>query len=195
MVKLALIRHGTTDWNRRHIVQGSTDIPLDNAGREEVAGWSLPPIVKAFKWVASPLSRATETAHILSGVKPKTDHRLSEMSWGDWEGCILGELRKELGDLMVAWEAEGLDFRGPNGESPRQVQERITPFLLEIAKGEEDILVVCHKGVIRAIYALAVNWEMVDKPKHKLLDSCLQLFELDECGHPTILELNIDMTN
>ena len=195
MVKLALIRHGTTDWNRRHIVQGSTDIPLDDAGREEVADWSLPPIVKAFKWVASPLSRATETAQILSGSKPQTDHRLSEMAWGVWEGRILGDLRKELGDLMEVWEAEGLDFRGPNGESPRQVQKRITPFLLEVAKGEEDTLAVCHKGVIRAIYALAVNWEMVNKPKHKLRESCLHLFELDETGHPAVLDLNIDMTN
>jgi hypothetical protein len=35
---------------------------------------------------------------------------------------------------------------------------------------------------------------MVDKPKHKLRDGCLQLFELDACGHPKIAQLNIDMT-
>jgi len=35
---------------------------------------------------------------------------------------------------------------------------------------------------------------MVDRPKHKLRDRCLQLFELDACGHPKIAQLNIDMT-
>ena len=193
MVKLALIRHGTTDWNRRHIVQGSTDIPLDEMGREEVNGWLLPPAVKTFRLIASPLSRAKETALILSGRHPETDNRLSEMSWGDWEGSVLDELRQKFGDLMAAWEAKGLDFKSPNGESPREVQIRLTPLLKEISQGGEDTLAVCHKGVIRAIYAMADNWDMTSKPKQKLRDGCLHLFELDNYGHPKISELNVNM--
>ncbi|MCS5599839.1 MAG: histidine phosphatase family protein, partial [Rhodospirillales bacterium] len=117
-----------------------------------------------------------------------------EMSWGEWEGRVLDELRQELGDLMAILEAEGLDFKGPNGESPREVQRRVMPLLKEIASSGNDTLAVCHKGVIRAIFAMADNWSMVDKPKHKLRDGCLQLFELDACGHPKISQLNIDMT-
>jgi len=194
VVKLALIRHGTTDWNRRKIVQGKTDIPLDELGREEVAGWSLAPAFKVYKWISSPLSRATTTAFILSGEKPRTDKRLTEMSWGEWEGRVLDELRQELGDLMAVREAKGLDFKGPDGESPREVQCRVMPLLKEIASSGDDTLAVCHKGVIRAIFAMADSWNMVDKPKHKLRDGCLQLFELDACGHPKISQLNIDMT-
>ena len=123
MVKLALIRHGTTNWNRKALVQGSTDIPLDNLGVEEVSSWVLPRAIKSFSWISSPLKRAKKTAQILSGEMPEIDYRLSEMSWGDWEGCKLSDLREELGDLMVAWEARGLDFKGPNGESPREVQK------------------------------------------------------------------------
>ena len=193
MVKLGLIRHGTTSWNRRHIVQGRSDIPLDEKGKEEVAGWSLPLAVKTFRLIASPLSRATETALILSGKNPETDSRLSEMSWGDWEGCVLDELRHKFGDLMAVWEAKGLDFKSPNGESPREVQNRVTPLLKEISKGGKDTLAVCHKGVIRAIYAIADNWDMTSKPKQKLGDGCLHLFELDKHGHPKISELNVNM--
>ena len=194
MVKLGLIRHGTTNWNRRHIVQGSSDVPLDDWGRDEVAGWSLPQEFKEYQWIASPLSRATETAYIISGANPRTDLRLTEMAWGDWEGQILAELREKLGDLMVAWEAKGLDFRGPNGESPREVQERVATLLSEIARDGVDTLAVCHKGVIRAIYAKAVNWDMANKPKHKLRNGCVHLFELDANGQPAILKLNIGMT-
>ena len=193
MTKLALIRHGTTDWNRKGIVQGSTDIPLDEDGREEVRSWVIPHLLKNFTWLSSPLRRAEETAYILSGSQPILDPRLSEMAWGDWEGSVLRDLRKELGDLMAAWEAKGLDFRGPNGESPREVQSRVKPLLSEISVLKRDTVAVCHKGVIRAIYAISENWQMIDKPKHKLRDGCIQIFELDEGGSPQIFELNIDM--
>ena len=115
------------------------------------------------------------------------------MNWGDWEGSVLDELRQKFGDLMAAWEAKGLDFKSPNGESPREVQNRLTPLLNEISKGGEDTLAVCHKGVIRAIYAMAENWDMKSKPKQKLRDGCLHVFELDNHGHPNISELNVNM--
>ena len=194
MVKLGLIRHGTTDWNRRKIVQGRTDIPLDQLGKKEVAGWCLPPDVRIFKWIVSPLIMATETAFIMKGEDTETDYRLSEMSWGDWEGCVLDDLRDKFGDMMVALERKGLDFKSPNGESPREVQRRLLPLLEEISSGGEDTLAICHKGIIRAIYAMAANWDMVGKPQQKLKNGCLHLFELKNNGHPKIVQLNMDMT-
>lgn len=194
MTLLAVIRHGTTDWNRRKIVQGSSDIPLDDGGRAEVADWSLPPEIDGFRWLASPLVRAAETGHILSGSAPETDPRLAEMSWGEWEGRVLSQLREELGDLMVAWESDGLDFRGPNGESPREVQDRLRPLLGEISEARQNTVAVCHKGVIRALYALAADWDMADKPPQKLHDGCVQIFRLDDIGHPSVHQLNLDMT-
>ena len=142
MPKLVLIRHGTTDWNRRHLVQGHTDIPLDEAGRREVSEWQIPDDLRTFRWISSPLSRAVETAEILSGQNPGTDDRLCEMSWGEWEGRILKELREEYGDLMVAWEAKGLDFRGPGGESPREVQDRVRPMLSEMGIARTNTVAV-----------------------------------------------------
>ncbi len=194
MVKLALIRHGPTDWNRQKLVQGSTDVLLGDEGEREVAGWSLPDEFLAYNWIASPLQRALRTAELLRGQAVATDDRLREMAWGEWEGKILAELRAELGDLMVAWEAKGLDFRGPGGESPREVQERVRPLLSELAAGGTDTVAVCHKGVIRALYAIAVNWDMKDKPPHRLLDGCAQIFELDGSGLPHVSDLNKEMT-
>ena len=42
MTKLVLIRHGVTEWNKKKIVQGHTDIPLDTSGKQQVSNWILP---------------------------------------------------------------------------------------------------------------------------------------------------------
>ena len=77
-----------------------------------------------------------ETA-VLLGLNPQPEPRLIEMAWGAWEGRRLSELRAELGDLMRENEERGLDFRPPDGESPRDVQNRVRPLLAEIAASDE----------------------------------------------------------
>ena len=193
MTVIAMIRHGPTEWNENGIVQGRSDIPLSVRGKKQVASWVIPGKLQSFDWVASPLSRATETARILSGLTVPTDDRLVEMDWSSWEGQTLPALRAELGDLTAAWQAEGLEFRAPNGESPREVQERLKPFLLDRARLTKDTIVVCHKGVIRAVYALAVSWDMKSKPPVKMEDGCAQLFSLDQHGMPETLELDLSL--
>jgi probable phosphoglycerate mutase len=194
MTLLAVIRHGPTEWNEKGVVQGHSDIPLSASGRASVSAWAAPHDLTAFDWVASPLQRAQETAVILSGRPPRADDRLIEMNWAAWEGKRLPELRAELGDLMKAWEAKGLDFRAPGGESPRDVQDRLKPFLAECAAKRRETVAVCHKGVLRALYALSVSWDMTDKAPEKLHDECVHYFRLDPNGAPTPHRLNQPMT-
>jgi probable phosphoglycerate mutase len=196
MTLLAVVRHGPTEWNATGRVQGRTDVPLSPSGMEEVRRWVLPPEVDGFSWVSSPLVRTVETARILlHGGDIKRDSRLIEMDWAIWEGTTLTSLRAELGDLMRAWEAKGLDFRAPAGESPRDVQARIAPFLAEVAGRGEATVAVTHKGVIRALYALATGWDMTGSPPHKLHDSSVHLFRLAADGRPAPDRLNISLTD
>jgi probable phosphoglycerate mutase len=193
VTRIAFIRHGETDWNITGKVQGHTDVPLGATGIAEVEGWALPEEFADFAWIASPLRRAAETARLLIGDTP-TDPRLQEMDWGAWEGRTIPDLRAELGPLMAAWEAEGLDFKAPRGESPRDVQARMAPFLVEIAGARRDTVAVTHRGVIRAIYAMAVGWDMKVKPADKILDGCVHLFALELDGTPRVERLNIPLT-
>ena len=193
MVRFAVVRHAPTNWNAIGRVQGHSDIPLSDIGRQNVAGWSLPPGLAGYQEVASPLARTVETARLLLGRTPATDKRLIEMSWGEWEGRRLPELRAELGDLMVAWEAKGLDFHAPGGESPRDVQVRLGPLLADIARGDQPTLAVTHKGVIRALYALATGWDMTGKAPDKLRDDCVHIFTLSAEGAPAIDRLNLPL--
>jgi probable phosphoglycerate mutase len=193
MTLVAFIRHGDTDWNRRGLIQGSSDIGLDDAGRALVGGWRVPDALAEFEWLSSPLKRARETACILSGREPASDPRLAEMCWGAWEGRTIPDLRAELGDLMKAWEARGLDFCGPGGESPRQVQARVSSLLAELGSAGKPVIAVSHRGVIRAVYALATGWDMVGRPAERLSDDCVQVFKLDEAARPSIHSLNVPL--
>ena len=194
-IALALIRHAPTVWNEDGLVQGHSDVPLSPRGQAAAAGWQVPAELDGYAWTCSPLLRARETAALLGAVDPEVEPRLIEMSWGAWEGRTLPDLRAELGDLMVAWEADGLDFRAPGGESPRDVQTRLRPWLCAVAGREQPTIAVPHQGVIRALYALAGDWDMTDKPPHKLRDDCAHLFSVEPDGGVDVAALNLPLGN
>lgn len=181
-MKLALLRHAVTEWNLEKRVQGRIDKPLSEFGRQQFEQLSLPPEILAYRWFCSPLRRAIETAELLNLAAVEIDPALIEMSWGDWEGEILKPLRKRLGDEMRNNESRGLDFRPPNGESPRQVQTRLQSWLRKIASAEQDAAAVVHKGIIRCIYALACDWDMCGESPVDFAWDALHQFELSADG-------------
>lgn len=191
MTLVALIRHGPTAWNEQRRTQGHQDIPLSEAGREEVSRWRIPKVLEGVRVVASPLSRATETATLLFGRAPEIEPRLIEMDWSEWEGRTLAELRVELGSAFTTNEARGLDFRPAGGESPRDVRRRIAPWLTEVARAGEPVAAVTHLGVIRAMTSLALDWDMTGELPSKFARNAAHLFTLDAEGHPGVRELNV----
>lgn len=186
MTLLALIRHMPTVWNRDGRLQGRRDTPLD---RDALPPWRLPPELAGYRVLSSPLGRARDTAALL-GAEPLIDDRLTEMSWGKWEGHTLRELRSTFANIDEL-EAQGLDFRPPGGESPREVQARVAPLLAEIAAEGVPAVAITHKGVMRAILARATGWDMLGKPPCRLDWSAAQLFRVDDEGNPAVERLNI----
>ncbi len=192
MTKIAFIRHAPTAWNRGGRLQGRTDVPLDEESHAEIAEWSLPTGMMQWRWVSSPLLRARDTAQGLSRREPEIDARLTETDWGDWEGSPLADIRRDYGDGVARDGKAGLDFAAPNGESPRQVQQRLKGFLLETGREQQDTVVVSHKGVIRAVYALATGWDMMQKPETKLRN-LLHIFSVSKTGDVSVDRLNVPL--
>lgn len=193
MPTLSFIRHGPTAWNEQGRMQGRTDVPLSDLGHAAVTDWILPDEVRHSRWFSSPLQRARQTATLM-GVFPTTDNRLIEMNWGQWEGETLEELRQEYGETMNYQEALGLDFCPTGGESPRMVQDRVLPWLRDIARLEESVAAVTHKGVIRAVTALASKWSMIGKDPHKIHPATCRQFTLSASGDVHLLEPDIPLT-
>jgi broad specificity phosphatase PhoE len=163
-----LIRHGPTEWNASGRIQGHADPGLSAHGRAAVRGWRLPAPWTEARVLSSPLRRARETATMLTGRAPIVDDRLIEMDWGWWQGRRLAELRAQAPAPVAANEARGLDFRPPDGESPREVARRLQALLAELADDPQPVVAVCHKGVIRAALVLATGWDMQSKPPVRL---------------------------
>lgn len=156
MIRLALLRHGHTAWNRAGRIQGRSDIALDAEARAGLAALRLPPPWDAADLWSSPLGRAAETARLVSGREPRTDPALTEMNWGDWEGRRGADLLAEPGSGFAHIEDWGWDWTPPGGESPAQVWARLRPWLAGLRR---DAVAVCHIGIMRVLLARAHGWD------------------------------------
>lgn len=191
MIPVAFLRHGLTDWNVERRMQGRHDIPLNDEGRAMVAAWRLPDEFAELSIVASPLIRCRETAEILKannpGLGPVTfDDRLVEKHWGEWEGRNLHEMEATLGD-----DAHRGDYRPDGGESRQDMLPRVSDALADIAAAATPRIVVTHRGVIRAVYALATGWDLTGESADEMSRRKAQVFHAAPDGSATIDRLNV----
>ena len=176
MSRLLLIRHGPTPWNECGRIQGHQDIGLSAAGRAEIAARRIPSEYANFRWYASPLTRAVESARLLGARGLKTDARLVELHWGEWQGWTKNEIRERYGEAFAENEARGLAFRPPGGESPGELRLRLLEWLAEVCAAGKPVIAITHKGIIQMALALATGWDMVSRPPVRLDWQCAQLF-------------------
>ncbi len=152
------IRHGETDWNRQELLQGHSDIPLNDTGRAQAAAAaitfaSLP--VRLI--VASPLLRAQETAEILNRhIKAKIifEPDIRERNFGDLEGKGYEHFEKmkiEAKEKNLPVEENGAPCP-PNAETYAQFRDRcLNGFARHLSDHADEILFVAHGGVYRSL--------------------------------------------
>jgi broad specificity phosphatase PhoE len=152
MTELYLVRHGETEWNAARRIQGRTDIPLNDTGREQAR--QAAELLARRRWqgvYTSPLGRAHETARIIAdrlGLAGVTDiDALVERDYGEAEGMGFDEIE--------ALYPEGV--RAPGQETREEVAARVVPALLELAERHpgERLVIVSHGGAIRAVLQTA----------------------------------------
>ena len=149
MTRISLVRHGQTDWNRDGLLQGRTDIPLNDTGRGQAHETGQALRVRGFDGIyASPLSRALETAGIIADElgmpAPIAVPGLEERSYGRAEGMTGPQIRAAFGDNRA-------DI--PEWENDETLLDRVLGALSTLAAHHagERILVVVHGGVIGAV--------------------------------------------
>lgn len=159
---LYLIRHGETDWNAKRLLQGRRDIPLNSRGRVQALETGL-----CLKWllgsstdldfIASPLVRARETMEIirhqlgLESLNLRTDARLLEIDFGEWEGSSWQHIAEQDPQRFAARQADPFHYIPPGGENYPMVFRRVQGLLGAL---ERDTVLVAHAGVLRCCLAL-----------------------------------------
>lgn len=153
-----LIRHGQTDWNNKHLLQGSSDIPLNAKGEEQAQ--ELARLLKdvAFDLAfSSDLLRTKRTAEIVvleKNLYVETTKLLRERNFGKFEGQPVTTLLAYLKLLHRLNHEERANHRIAEGiESDKEVTTRLITFLREtaITHPGKNILAVTHSGILRMI--------------------------------------------
>lgn len=158
MKTLYIVRHGETEWNKIGRYQGITNVPLNENGiaQAKACGNALKD-VHFDRILSSDLSRALVTAETIRGnrqLEIKTDERLREINFGDWEKLLFTEIEERWPGLIDQMYRRPDIVKVPNGESFQEVQNRawsaVSDFLNENNE-DETILITCHGGTIRTI--------------------------------------------
>lgn len=200
-VRLLLVRHGETEWNRMQRFQGQIDIPLnDNGHRQAAAAAEFLKDVQLDFAVTSPLLRPKETAEAIvakhDGLGLDTDARLMEIGHGLWEGKLETEIKAEYGDLLQAWKDTPETVQMPEGENLQEVWDRgVAAWRDIVANAPEGStgLVVAHDAVNKAILCYVMGLQPKDFWAVKQGNGAVTVVDYPKKldGHPVLQALNI----
>ena len=148
--RLVFLRHGQTDWNHTHRLQGQADVELDAVGVEQAHAAARALGARNFTAVySSDLERALVTAETVAadlGLRVVVDARLQEIHVGSWSGKTRAEVEAEMPQYAV-WHQQGRDFRrSESGETMLEMVERAIPVIDEVLQRHagEEVLIVGH---------------------------------------------------
>ena len=151
-------RHGETDWNALGKIQGHTDIPLNETGRDQARDLARQLRGKGIAAVASSdLARAMETARIVGealglGLE-LVERELRERHLGSFEGLTRDECKARFPKEFASWRAHPLDSTPPGAEPHPAFHVRVKKAVRKAAKlvAEGAVLVVTHGGCLKAL--------------------------------------------
>ncbi len=156
-LRLLLVRHAETDWNRERRYQGWTDTPLSPAGRvqAEAAGRFLTSQPLAAVW-SSPLRRALDTAAAIAGpqgLAVNVSPAFKEMRFGDWEGLRVAEVSERFPEEYQAWRDTPQLVARPGGETLEDVRRRALGGLVELREAYDGktVCLVAHGVTARVL--------------------------------------------
>lgn len=173
-LRLCLVRHGETDWNRAQRLQGWTDVPLNAQGQaqaraaaQELAGERFDAI-----W-SSTLVRARATAEALAdphGLALQLDKRLRERHLGELQGLLKPEIERLHPELAQRMQQRRPDYAPPGGETLARFRARVEAWLADLvrAHGGHTVLAVSHGGVLDLVHRLASDGDF-DAPRRVTL--------------------------
>ena len=183
-MKVILVRHAQTQWNRAGMIQGQQDSPITERGERETA--ALLAALEDEGYTAesvfsSPLTRARSMGEQLAALFQAPlviDAALMEQSFGRYEGLSTQELQAEA-DALFAHDAA---FCPPGGESLAQAVQRMLAFLQlqHTRAAHKTLCVVCHGHVTQGLLALLKEGNLENFPRYAQPNASYAVLEMAE---------------
>jgi 2,3-bisphosphoglycerate-dependent phosphoglycerate mutase len=163
MAYLILLRHGKSEWNKRGLWTGTTDVELTDEGRHEAkTAGSVCSDIRIDVAHTSKLKRAKHTLfHALEHltvndiIEIKSHDALNERDYGDYTGKNKWEIKDLIGDDAFYSIRRGWDTPIPNGETLKDVYARVAPYfdthILPDLLAGKNVAVVAHGNSLRAL--------------------------------------------
>jgi broad specificity phosphatase PhoE len=179
-MRVFLARHGETEWNAEHRLQGRSDTRLTMQGHtharalaELLAGEKIDAIY------TSTLRRTIETAAPLAAarsLRPEARSELDEISYGVLEGHAAHELEDpKLRDLWEARRRDKLGFKAPGGESYEELRARVAPITdeLRLRHAGDTVLIVGHRATNRVLLGLLLGLSLEETIRLRQKHDCV----------------------
>jgi phosphoserine phosphatase len=204
-LRLLLVRHGETDWNRQGRFQGQIDVPLNANGHQQAnqAAEFLKSEPINFA-VSSPMLRPKETAEAILQHHPQVtmtfEPEFCEISHGAWEGKLESEIAQEYGEELKQWHIQPEVVQMPEGENLQQVWDRAIAawhLLVESAQAGFDGtttqvgLVVAHDAINKVILSHVVGAGAEKFWSFKQGNGAVSVIDYPVEGSPILQAMNI----
>jgi len=169
-MRIYLVRHGETEWNRVRRFQGRSNLPLNQEGRKQVRALALALKNKPLAAIyTSPLIRALETARLIQVFHPSTpifeEKGLIEMDLGEFDGMKAHDWAEQFPDFRKAWNENPASVKMPGAESLKEVQARAKEALERITRiypSDTTLLISSHNFV-----NLTILCDLLKIPLHR----------------------------
>lgn len=151
-----MVRHGETEDNIKKIYSRDSTV-LTPRGIEQIKNTKLNVKELNFSKVYySPLVRTKETLNYL-GLEGIEEKRIREINFGIFAGLDYKTISEKYSYETEKWISNPMDYRIPEGENLKMVYKRVSEFLEELVKQDEDVLLVVHDGIIRLVCCWVFN--------------------------------------
>ena len=185
MVKVILVRHGETDWNRsRRIQGGNSDTQLNQRGRQQVESLALRLKQEKIQAIySSPLQRARDTALAIAHyhqLPVEIEPPLKEIEVGELEGMSIAGVGK-LSELLVRHKQGDELPRLPGGESVAEVQQRVWGAIQRLVDRHNDgvLVIVGHYFSVLTAICSVLNLPLAQIDKLRLNSGSLSIITFD----------------
>ena len=199
MTTLLIVRHGESTANGKGFFAGHIDIPLSERGREQAEATAkyINEYYSVDKIYSSDLKRAFYTAFPLSeklGKVVNTDKNLREIFAGKWQGKTFDELQRDYFETYGVWLNDIGNAQPNDGESTKELSERICNYIDKIARDNDGktVVIVTHATPIRALLCKILTGDVREmKNISWVSNSSLTKIEYDN-GNYKVIEVGTD---